>query len=74
MRPFFFEKLLDKSLQEAAANLFNKLKSDFRKEAHDKETFKFKVSAVLRNIDLLNERGIALDNLKLSNQSMYEQQ
>ena len=73
-RPKFFEKLLDKSLQETAANLFNKLRSEIRKEAHDKDSFKVKVSAILRNIDVLNERGIALDNLKLSNQLMSEQQ
>ena len=38
------------------------------------DSFKVKVSAILRNIDVLNERGIALDNLKLSNQLMSEQQ
>ena len=67
-RPKVFEKILDRSLQETAASLFNKLPSSIRDAARDKEIFKARVSAILRNIDVLNERGIALDSLKIGNQ------
>lgn len=53
-RPKYFEKLLDRSLQETATNLFNKLPSRVRKEAHDKEGFKARVSTILRDIDVQN--------------------
>ena len=70
-RPPFFQKLIERSIIETAATMFNKLKPETRKEAHDKIVFKCKLSEFLGQIDVLNPDGIPLDMLKIDRQILY---
>ena len=69
--PPFFQKLIERSIIETAATMFNKLKPETRKEAHDKIVFKCKLSEFLGQIDVLNPDGIPLDMLKIDRQILY---
>ena len=63
-RPPFFERQIEKGIIGTAAKMFDKLKPETRREAHDKIIFKRKLSEFLGRIDVLNQDGLPVDMLK----------
>ena len=70
-RPPFIQRQIEKGIIETAAKMFNKLKPETRKEAHDKIIFKRKLSEFLGRIDVLNQDGIPVDMLKIDRQILF---
>ena len=67
-RPPFYQRQIENGIIETAAKMFNKLKPETRREAHDRIIFKGKLSEFLGRIDVLNQDGIPVDMLKIDRQ------